>query len=247
MSEELELKLLREIEELKNELKLLKGESKDKLKQYSYSKMDFKTLKELFNIKKSFIDEVFKSWFDLQIEIKDEDLSFLKKLLQKYGKFIKAYKEETLKANFIIPIINRVDFLNFEKEISSFYEEIITYKTDDFILSGSVDFVLSRGLEYSEKPYFFIQEFKRDKESSDPEPQLLAEMIAGVELNSWKQIKGAYIVGSIWNFVILEKIEDRYIYYISANFDSSKINDLIDIYKNLMFVKEEILKISEID
>ncbi len=55
-------------------------------------------------------------------------------------------------------------------------------------------------------------------------------------------IKGAYIIGAIWNFVILEKLaEDKYQYFVSQNFDSTKIDDLKGIYKNLMFVKNEII------
>jgi hypothetical protein len=103
-------------------------------------------------------------------------------------------------------------------------------------------------LEYSEKPYFFIQEFKKGKESGYPEPQLLAELIAGVELNNFQTMKGAYIVGAIWNFVILEKLaENKYRYFISINFDSTKIEELKEIYKNLLFIKDEIFKMVETD
>jgi len=38
-------------------------------------------------------------------------------------------------------------------------------------------------------------------------------------------MKGACIVGAIWDFVILEKIgKDKYQYNVSQNFDSTKIN-----------------------
>jgi hypothetical protein len=57
------------------------------------------------------------------------------------------------------------------------------------------------------------------------------------------KIKGAYIVGAIWNFVVLEKIgKDAYEYFVSQNFDSTKIGDLQDIYKNLLFIKDEIIQ-----
>uniref|UniRef100_UPI001C0C744B hypothetical protein n=1 Tax=Candidatus Marithrix sp. Canyon 246 TaxID=1827136 RepID=UPI001C0C744B len=72
----------------------------------------------------------------------------------------------------------------------------------------------------------------------------IAELITAVELNDFKIIKGAYIVGAIWNFVILKKLaENTYQYFISINFDSSKLTDLTAIYKNLLVVKEEIFKI----
>jgi uncharacterized protein YfkK (UPF0435 family) len=46
-------------------------------------------------------------------------------------------------------------------------------------------------------------------------------------------------------FVILEKLaKDKYQYFISQNFDSTKIEDLKDIYKNLCFVKHEIFEMA---
>ncbi len=56
-------------------------------------------------------------------------------------------------------------------------------------------------------------------------------------------IKGAYIVGAIWNFVILEKVgKDKYRYFVSQNFDATKIDDIENIYKNLIFIKDEIME-----
>ena len=78
----------------------------------------------------------------------------------------------------------------------------MTYKTDKFILNGTTDFVVSKGLIDSEKPYFFIQEFKKGQANGYPEAQLLAELVSAVELNDWDTIKGAYIVGASWYFVI---------------------------------------------
>jgi hypothetical protein len=122
----------------------------------------------------------------------------------------------------------------------------MTYKTSQFILNGTVDFVVSEGLVESKKPYFFIQEFKRSEDYGNPRPQLLAELISAVELNDWKFIKGAYITGGNWHFVILDKLEHhKYQYFISQNFDSTKIEDLKSIYQNLLFVKNEILAMVE--
>jgi hypothetical protein len=48
--------------------------------------------------------------------------------------------------------------------------------------------------------------------------------------------------------VILERIEKhKYQYYVSTNFDSTKIEDLKDIYKNLQCVKNEILNIVKME
>jgi hypothetical protein len=55
-------------------------------------------------------------------------------------------------------------------------------------------------------------------------------------------IKGAYVIGGNWHFVILEKLgQDKYQYFVSKNFDSTKLSDLKKIYKNLLFIKNEII------
>ncbi len=77
----------------------------------------------------------------------------------------------------------------------------------------------------------------------DPVPQLLAELIAAVELNNFILIKGAFIIGAIWNFVILEKLGvNRYQYFVSKNYDCTDLEKLNGIYKNLLVVKQEILE-----
>ncbi len=227
-----------------DELRRLKEQ---KQKSYNFSSLTMENLNNFFDVKKSFNkEEILSSWIKNKIEIQDEDLSFLTKLLAKEKEYIEIYKEEDLKVKFIAPILNQIDFRDEVKEIRDFYEEKITYKGEDFILTGVCDFVVSKGLDYAKKPYFFIQEFKKGFDSSDPRPQLLAELISSIELNNFDSIKGAYIVGAIWNFVILERLErHKYIYYVSENFDSTKIEDLKGIYKNLLFVKEEIIKWAE--
>lgn len=213
---------------------------------YYFSRITDIELRKAVRIKQNFSKDVFSPWFSDQPALKEDDIHFLTELLKKEFNFIRIYNEEDLKVKFIAPILNRIDFRDLAREIRDFYEEKITYKTDQFIFTGTTDFLISKGLEYSEEPYFFIQEFKRGKESSYPEAQLLSELIAGIELSSCTAMKGAYIVGAIWNFVIVEKLaEHTYRFFVSVNFDSTKLDDLIGIYRNLLFVKEEITSMVE--
>ena len=228
-----------------DDLKRLNEEFYKQQKQiptYKYSSIKFSDLNTLFDIERNISKkDSFNEWFSYKYNFKDDEVELFEKLIDKNSPLITNYSEEDLKANFIIPLINRVDFFLFDKKIRAFYKESLTYETNKFILKGKLDFVVSQGLFRSKKPYFFIQEFKKGKENSDPEPQLLAELISAVELNNLSYMKGAYIIGAIWNFVILEKLgEDKYQYFVSTNFDSTKIEDLKDIYKNLLFIKSEL-------
>ena len=263
MSEELELKLLREIKLLREENNKLKGITESKIPHYQYSKLNFKILESIIDIKQNFLNETkFNDWFNTKHEVKENDIDFLDKLINKNKLLLDNYSEEDLKANFIIPLLNKVDFLLIDKEIRAFYEEKLFYETDKFTLGGTTDFLVSKGLKYAKKPYFFIQEFtptpkpplpekgegtyinRSDSlmKNDDPEPQLLAEMVSAIELNSWNSIKGAYIIGANWNFVILEKVnKNKYQYFISSKFDSMKIEDLVNIYQYLISIKKEII------
>jgi len=234
---------LEKIEELEKEIKKLKGVAVDAIPTYSFSKIKFSELETLVDIEKEIDRTKFDNWFSNSVDIKNDIEQFLKNLILENQDLVYDYSEEDLKVNLIIPILNLVKFKSFENQFRDFYELALRYETDRFILKGTTDFVVSKGLIRSKKPYFFIQEFKKGQTDGYPESQLLAELIAGVELNNWQTIRGAYIVGAIWNFVILEKLGvNKYQYFVSQNFDSTKLEDLKDIYKNLLFVKSEIIK-----
>ena len=234
---------LERIEQLEREIRELKGLDNNGLKSYAFSKITAIQLKGLVDIKQKINESVFDNWFAFKMTFNDNLIDFLSNLINKNKSLMKSYNEEDLKVKFIIPLLNRVDFLSYSNEFRDFYELAIKYQNDKFIFNGTTDFVVSKGLFESQKPYFFIQEFKKGQTDGYPEPQLLAELISAVELNDERKMKGAYIVGAIWNFVILEKLgKDKYQYFVSENYDSSKIGDLKGIYRNLVFVKEEIIE-----
>jgi hypothetical protein len=236
----------------KEDLELINKEfekKQNKIPVYQYGKITFNELSTLVDIKQKFKQQdKFNNWFSLDHIFSKKDIIFFKKLISKNYLLIENYHEEDLKINVIAPIINKVDFFLFDEEIRNFYEQSIIYKTEKFIFNGITDFLVSSGLKYSKKPYFFIQEFKKSKKNDDPQPQLLAELISAVELNNWNTIKGAYIIGENWNFVILERFEKhKYQYFVSRTFNCTNIEDLKGIYKNLLFVKNEIIEMVKSD
>ncbi|MEA3316282.1 MAG: hypothetical protein U9Q30_10520 [Campylobacterota bacterium] len=247
MSEELKQALI-EIDKLKNKVNKLEGKNENGIPIYSFSKITSQELENIvdikYNIHKS---DIFDKWFINNIKISDENIQFLEKLISRNISLMKLYHEEDLKVNFIIPLLNYIDFFLLDNDIRSFSNERLTYETDKFILNGEADFIFSKGIKKAEKPYFFIQEFKKGVVDRDPEPQLLAELISSIELNNEMSMRGAYIVGATWNFIILEKLgEHKYQYFVSHDFNSTNINDLKDIYKNLLFIKNEIIEMIKI-
>ncbi|MBL0707916.1 MAG: hypothetical protein JJW00_02615 [Sulfurimonas sp.] len=229
----------KEIEELKKLLDLVKED-----KPKAFSSVDMKYLRELEIINKEFNQGYqFDIWFKNNIIVSNDVEIFLQKLLDKYGDLINKFNEDTLKVVFIGSILERVNFLDRELKIGNYYHKNLTYTNDKIDFNGYCDFYVAKGLDYPEAPYFFIQEYKPSQGGGDPEPQLLAELICAVELNKFEEMKGAYVVGATWNFVILKKLaKDKYQYFVSRDFLSTRIDDLKDIYKNLLFVKDEIVE-----
>ena len=245
MSEEIEKLLMYRIDELEKKLnKFEMLENKEgTIPTFSFSKIRDKELEKLFDIEKKIDKNIFNEWFNNKKIIESETIKFLNTLILENELLIRDYNEEDLKIKFITPLLNKIKFVSFENEFRDFYELSLKYQTEDFIFQGTTDFVVSKGLVKSKKPYFFIQEFKRSEEFSNPRPQLVAELIAGIELNNEKVMKGAYIVGENWNFVILEKLGDKnYQYFVSSTFKATNREDLYLIYKNLLFIKEEIIQ-----
>jgi hypothetical protein len=234
-----------------DDLKIIQEEFYKKnnlIKQYSFSRISINQLRELFEIEKDYDNSIFNDWFQNQIVISPNTENFLKKLLEEEAMILKDYNEEDLKMYFLSQIFNHIKFKDMKNKVRFFSEESLVYETDKFILKGTPDFIIAKGLDRPQKPYFFIQEFKQEKGTSDPEYQLLAELISAVELNNWNLIKGCYIKGIHWYFVILKRLEKhKYQYFVSQSFDSTKIDDLKDIYKNLVFIKNEILQRVKMD
>jgi hypothetical protein len=96
-------------------------------------------------------------------------------------------------------------------------------------LSVTCDCLIASPLGYNtpKTPYFFLQEFKKEKEhSSDPEGQMLAAMLIAQTMNQNEQpVYGAWLTGSTWIFTVLQGKN----YYFSNNFDATNKNDLLKI------------------
>lgn len=212
---------------------------------YRYSSITDIVLDDLFEISISLDKTIFDSWFNNTIELDDNTITFINDLINKEAVYLDFYSEEDLKIKFLAPLLNRIDF-KINDNLRDFYEAKLSYETDNFILTGTTDFMVSEGLRRPKKPYFFIQAFKKSKSNSDPEPQLIAELISAVELHDFKEIKGAFIVGGNWNFIILQRLEKhQYRYFLSQTFNSENNVDLQKIYLNLLYVKQEIQALSE--
>lgn len=144
--------------------------------------------------------------------------------------------EEDLKMKFLSPILNQVDFLT--DKFHDWYDANLSGIVNGVEIKGFAGIMIASGTRSPRKPYFFIQEFKPSMPDRTPEVQLLAELLVTIEKNKTTLVRGAYIIGQYWKFVILEKIgENDFQYFVSSSFDSLDIADLKQIYVILQAVK----------
>ncbi len=173
-------------------------------------------------------------------ELSIDELNRLKKLHKKTLRSGDGWNEEELKMKFISLLFDLAD-IEVDDVIVSFYERPMTTVINDLKISVICDCLLASpaGMATPRVPYFFLQEFKKQKgDSNDPEAQMLAAMLVAQHKNAdQKPIYGAWLVGSIWNFTVLEGKE----YFVSRKFDAADFDDLLQIVYILRKLKELIL------
>ena len=207
-----------------------------------FSDISYKILKEIIEIKQVRSREIFNEWFNFKFEVNKYDEKFLIRLIKLNEYNIDFYNEYQLFAHFINPILKLVDF--YGENYREWFQEKISASINNNKLKGILDFMVASGTDEPEKPYFFIQEFKKSAPiPKHPIGQLLAQMAVAIENNKTINMRGAYNIGRFWFFVVLEKIDaSKYQYHESESFDVLKINDLKKIFKILKAVKHKYCK-----
>ncbi len=142
---------------------------------------------------------------------------------------------------------------------TDWYERPLHGLLGDTEIYGTADYLVARGEKEPSCPIFFLQEFKPAFTNKSPEIQLVSEMLValsqidpleiaadlvGVDAENrldQKVMYGAYITGSIWKFVIMEKVVHRYTYYVSQSLDCLRPLDAARIYGALLFLKSKLM------
>jgi hypothetical protein len=140
---------------------------------------------------------------------------------------IHNWYEEDLKMQFIAFVL-KLGHLTNTPYYHPYFERVVEATVADHYLKIKTDFMIAKGiLNTPEKPYFHFQEYKRQTDpNGDPIGQLLEAMLIAYELNqNTHPIYGCYVMGKLWNFVILENKT----YCVSESYDSTKSKELLQI------------------
>ena len=193
-----------------------------------------------YQLKTVFQSELLNNWLSAKFILDDFQQNWVERLSKKYEKEGDSWNEEELKVRFIALILEIVN-IDEDGKIKTFLERNLSSEIGDYLISVNVDLMFASqiGRNTPNHPYFFLQELKKGKKSTnDPEGQMLAAMLVSQKLNNdGKPIYGAYQVGRNWIFTILEDKN----YHISEQYDVAKPERLTQIIYILKRIKDLVL------
>ncbi len=113
--------------------------------------------RRLFQLKQDLSPKLLKEWYrqSTNIEINQEEMRMIEKLQAKLTLYVRGWNEDELKIKFIAPLIELVNFDNFDLEVSSFSERPLNLKIKGKEIKGIVDLMVATGISAPEHPFFF--------------------------------------------------------------------------------------------
>jgi hypothetical protein len=140
---------------------------------------------------------------------------------------INGWNEEMLKMNFIAFVI-LLGHLTETKDYKTYYESVLEATVEGYFLKVKADMMVAKGiLEVPKTPFFYFQEYKKQKDpKGDVTAQLLEAFLIAQEKNkNGKPMYGCTVVGKYWEFLILENRT----YCVSRSYDCTDQEDLLQI------------------
>ncbi len=212
--------------------KLLKSKAMSNFKDWTRDK-----LKKRFGLKRVYDHQTLIDWKKRSESISIDDLErlMLERVQENIVRYVDYWNEDEVKLKLIAAILLLVRFDS--DDLSGFSQREIQGNVDGEELKGIPDFIVARGKQEIEAPFFFLHEYKKELDNNSPDPaaQCLSAMLLAYEQNltvpemAGKPIHGVYIIGRQWFFVILQDRE----YAISLAHDCTHQAEIMDILRHM--------------
>lgn len=204
-------------------------------------------LKKRFGLKRVYEHKALQEWNEecSAIEIDSYEQQTLDRLLEDLVRYVDYWNEDEVKLKLIAVILTLVRFDT--EDLSGFSQREISGFVDGEELKGIPDFMVARGKQEVEAPFFFLHEYKKELDNNSPDPaaQCLAAMLLAYEQNlavpemAGKPIRGTYVIGRQWFFVILQDRE----YAVTDSFASTHKEEISEVLKYVKASRNSINKI----
>jgi hypothetical protein len=207
------------------------------MKKRKFQDWEFSQIHKEFGYKRHYEGfALLETWLKADDPINDNEKETLLSLAKLLFYNTESWNEDELKFFFISPLITLVGFQH--KQYKPFTQRKFSAVIDDWQVTGIVDFVIAKGEQHPEQPFFFLHEYKQErKRDNDPLGQLLIEMLVAQQQNENEfPLYGCYVVGRYYFFVVLDGQE----YSVSRSHDGSSADDIMRIFRMFRFVKRHI-------
>ncbi len=209
----------------------------------SFEKWETEEVEQTFAIKFLRNLPLMNDWIAFSQNLTSSEQEKSEELRLFLSEFADFWNEEDMKAFFIFPIVQMINFYALDK-YRTFMEATLEVDLTDAqnnpcTLRGRVEMVVATGKQRPQTPFFFLNEYKAQRKVvTDPKGQLLIAMLAAQAKNNGKNlpIYGMYNIGQLWFFVVLVGKE----YTTSKAFDATDQDDLKQIINALQYVKAHI-------
>jgi hypothetical protein len=203
------------------------------MKKVTFKEWDLDKLEAAFNLTQRWECSLLDQWENNNEQIDEIENSLLLKLKTTLRRGGRAWNEVELENKFISPLIVLANIDN--EKVGYFLERPLSGIIGDYELSGIVDGMIATGVRNPHIPYFCFHEYKRSVENQgSPDGQVLAAMLVAREQNQNKfPIYGLFVVGLVWNFIVLNGNE----YCISRTFIADN-DDIFTIFKMMKALKQ---------
>jgi hypothetical protein len=184
-----------------------------------------------------------RKWLDAPLPALSDDNAGARALLERQrerlGRQGAGWNEEELKMRFLALLFEYIDF-DIEGKLRVFFERPLAAVVGQHSLAVKCDCLFAKpfGVNAPERPYFFLQEFKKQKQNEDAEAQMLAAMLIAQATNANGQpVYGAFLQGKNWTFATL--LADDY--NVSRQYDVTQTDDFEDVVRIMRSLKALIL------
>jgi hypothetical protein len=203
------------------------------MKKTTFKDWDLDQLDEAFGLKQIWESDLLQQWENNLVQINDIEKGLLLQLQKSLKRGGRSWNEVELENKFISPLIMLTDID--DEKIGYFLERSLSGIIGDYEVSGIVDGMIATGIREPKTPYFCLHEYKRSVENQgSPDGQVLAAMLVAREQNQNKlPIYGLFVVGLVWNFMVLNGNE----YCISRTFIADN-DDIFTIFKMMKALKQ---------
>lgn len=210
------------------------------MKKATLKDWDLDQLDKAFGLKQIWECDLLKQWENNDIPITEFERNSLLNFQKSLIRGGRAWNEVELENKFISPVFMAAKFD--DQTIGYFLERPLKGIVGEYELSGIVDGMIATGFRDPDKPFFCMHEYKRSVDNDgQPDAQALAAMlVVQADENGQKPIYGLYIVGLIWNFMVLDGKE--YCISKSYNAEDEEIFEIFGMLKALKhIIKTELM------